>query len=179
MTTETTIPSLASLEYIPYIDADGQLPDIFQGKVGVFAIFDRDKSLQYVGFSRDVYVSLHQHLVRQPQKCYWLKVQTIDRPSRTILENIRDAWISENKSIPDGNAAQEAKWTQPIDAKVAMTADEQTKYAATDELTQIKLLKNAARRVEGEILAELESRGVKMQMRFNPKLKEKGLLDLK
>ena len=179
MTTETTIPSLASLEYIPYIDADGQLTDIFQGKVGVYAIFERDKLLQYVGFSRDVYISLQQHLVRQPQKCYWLKVQTIDRPSRTILENIRDAWISENGSIPDGNAAQEAKWTQPIDAKAAMTADEQTKYAATDELSQIKLLKNAARRVEGEILAELESRGVKMQMRFNPKLKEKGLLDLK
>ena len=179
MTTETTIPSLASLEYIPYIDADGQLPAQFQGKVGVYAIFERDKLLQYVGFSRDVYISIQQHLVRQPQKCYWLKVQTIERPSRTILENIRDAWISENGSIPDGNAAQEAKWTQPIDAKVAMTADEQTKYAATDELTQIKLLKNAARRVEGEILAELESRGVKMQMRFNPKLKEKGLLDLK
>ncbi len=179
MTTETTIFSLASLEYIPYIDADGQLPEQFQGKVGVYAIFNRDKLLQYVGFSRDVYVSLQQHLVRQIQKCYWLKVQTIARPSRTILENIRDAWISENGSITDGNAAQEAKWTQPIDAKAAMTADEQTKYAATDELTQIKLLKNAARRVEGEILAELESRGVKMQMRFNPKLKEKGLLDLK
>lgn len=179
MTTETTIPSLASLEYIPYVDADGQLPDRFQGKVGVYAIFDRDKSLQYVGFSRDVYVSLQQHLVRQPQKCYWLKVQTIDRPSRTILENIRDAWISENGTIPDGNAAQEAKWTQAIDTKAAMTADEQTKYAGTDEITQIKLLKNAARRVEGQILAELESRGVKMQMRFNPKLKEKGLLDLK
>lgn len=179
MTTETTILSLASLEYIPYIDADGQLPSQFPGKVGVYAIFDREKLLQYVGFSRDVYISLQQHLVRQPQKCYWLKVQTIDRPSRTILENIRDAWISENGSTPDGNAAQEAKWTQPIDAKAAMTADEQTKYAATDELTQIKLLKNAARRVEGEILAELESRGVKMQMRFNPKLKEKGLLDLK
>ena len=179
MTTETTIPSLASLEYIPYIDANGQLPDQFQVKVGVYAIFERDKLLQYVGFSRDVYISLQQHLVRQPQKCYWLKVQTIERPSRTILENIRDAWISENGSIPDGNAAQEAKWTQPIDAKAAMTADEQTKYAATDEITQIKLLKNAARRVEGEILVELESRGVKMQMRFNPKLKEKGLLDLK
>ncbi len=179
MTTETTVPSLANIEYIPYIDGDGQLPDQFQGKVGVYAIFERDKLLQYVGCSRDVNISLQQHQVRQPQKCYWLKVQTIDRPSRTILENIRDAWISENGSIPDGNAAQEAKWTQPIDAKAAMTADEQTKYAATDELNQIKLLKNAARRVEGEILAELESRGVKMQMRFNPKLKEKGLLDLK
>lgn len=174
-----TISSLANLEYVTYIDANGQLPEQFQGKVGVYAIFDRDKSLQYVGFSRDVYISLQQHLVRQPQKCYWLKVQTIDRPSRTILENIREAWISDNGSIPDGNAAQEAKWTQAIDAKAAMTTDEQTKYAASDEITQIKLLKNAARRVEGEILAELASRGFKMQIRFNPKLKEKGLLDLK
>lgn len=178
MTTDT-IPSLASLEYILYIDTNGQLPEQFQGKVGVYAIFSGDKLLQYVGYSRDVHISLQQHLVRQPEKCYWLKVQTIDRPSRTILENIRDAWISENGSIPDGNAAEESKWTQPIDAKVAMTSDEQKKYTVTDELTQSKLLKNAARRVEAEILAQLESRGLKMQIRFNPKLKEKGLLDLK
>ena len=178
MTTDT-IPTLASLEYVSYIDANGQLPEQFQGKVGVYAIFAQDKSLQYVGYSRDVYVSLLAHLVRQPQKCYWLKVQTIDRPLRTILENIRDAWISENNSIPDGNSTEESKWTQPIDAKIAMSPDEQNNYTATDEITQVKLLKNAARRVEGEILAFLESRGVKMQIRFNPKLKEKGLLDLK
>jgi hypothetical protein len=180
MSTETTIPSLASLEYIPYIDdSNGQIPEQFQGKVGVYAIFDRDKLLQYVGYSRDVYLSLQQHLVRQPQKCYWLKAQTIDRPSRTILEGIRDAWITENGSISAGNTTEEAKWTQPIDAKVTMTADEQTRFASSEELTQSKILKNAARRVESQILSELESRGVKMQIRFNPKLKEKGLLDLK
>ncbi len=120
-----------------------------------------------------------EHLVRQPQKCYWLKAQTIDRPSRTILEGIRDAWITENGSISAGNTTEEAKWTQPIDAKVTMTADEQTRFASSEELTQSKILKNAARRVESQILSELESRGVKMQIRFNPKLKEKGLLDLK
>lgn len=145
----------------------------------MYAIFDQEKVLQFVGYSRDVYLSLQQHLVRQPQKCYWLKVQTIDRPSRTILESIRDAWSAENNSIPVGNEADEAKWTQPIDAKVAMTTDEQISYTSSDELMQSKLLKTVARRVEGHILAELESRGVKMQIRFNPKLKEKGLLDLK
>lgn len=179
MTTETDIPSLASLEYIPYLDANGQLPEQFHSKVGVYAIFDREKVLQFVGYSRDVALSLKQHLVRQPQKCYWLKVQTIDRPSRTILESIRDAWTAENGSIPAGNGADEAKWTQPIDAKEAMTVDEQTSYKSSDELAQSKLLKTAARRVEQQILAELESRGVQMQIRFNPKLKEKGLLDLK
>lgn len=179
MTTETEIPSLASLEYIPYIDTNGQSPEQFHSKIGVYAIFDREQVLQFVGYSRDVDLSLKQHLVRQPQKCYWLKVQTIDRPSRAILENIRDAWTAENKSIPIGNEADEAKWSQPIDAQAAMTADEQMRFNASDELIQSQLLKTAARRVEGQILKELESRGVRMQIRFNPKLKEKGLLDLK
>jgi hypothetical protein len=106
-------------------------------------------------------------------------VQTIDRPSRTILESIREAWMNENGSLLDGNAIEEVKWTQPIDTKVVMTPDEQKSFASGDELIQSKILKNAARRVEGQILAELESRGVKLQIRFNPKLKEKGLLDLK
>ena len=179
MTTDTDIPPLSSLAYIPYIDDSGQLPENFQGKIGVYAIFDQEKVLQFVGYSRDVDLSLKQHLVRQPQNCYWLKVQTIDRPNRTILESIRNAWTAENKVLPIGNGTDEAKWTQPIDARVAMTAEEEKKYKASDEVMQVKLLKNAARRVEQNVLAQLESRSVQMQIRFNPKLKEKGLLDLK
>jgi hypothetical protein len=179
MTSTPNIPSLASLEYIPYIDQNGQLTDQFEGKVGVYAIFDQGQTLQYIGYSRDVYLSLKQHLVRQPQHCYWLKVQTIERPSRTVLEEIRDAWIAENGSLPSGNSTDEALWNQPIDAKPAMTAAEQASYTAGDGLTQIKLLKQAARRVEEQLLAALEARGVQMQIRFNPKLKESGLLDLK
>jgi hypothetical protein len=181
MNAETSIPLLATLEYIPYIDEQGQLPEQFQGKIGVYAIFDLEKSLQFVGYSRDVYLSLKQHLVRQPQKCYWLKVQTIERPSRTILENIERAWIAENGSVPLGNGEDKQKWTNPIDVKAIMTPQEQENYQnpVNDELARIKILKNVARRVEAEILAVLETRGCQMQIRFNPKLKEEGLLDLK
>jgi hypothetical protein len=179
MTSTPNIPSLASLDYIPYIDQNGQLTNQFEGKVGVYAIFDQEKTLQFIGYSRDVYLSLKQHLVRQPQHCYWLKAQTIERPSRTVLTEIQDAWIAENGTLPSGNGANEALWNQPIDAKPAMTADELTSYAAGDGLTQIKLLKQAARRVEEQLLTALEARGVQMQIRFNPKLKENGLLDLK
>lgn len=177
MTTETKT-SLAQLEYIPYIDDNGQLPEGFQSQVGVYAIFNRDQVLQFVGYSRDVYLSLKQHLVRQPEKCHWLKAQTISRPSRAALESIKEAWIVENGSIPPGNVAGTTQWNEPIDAKLAMTADEQTSYQASDELTQIKLLKSVARRVEATILSNLESRGVRVVIRFNPKLKEKGILDL-
>jgi hypothetical protein len=171
-------PSLANLEFIPYVNDVGQLPEEFQGKVGVYAIFDDEKVLQFIGFSRDVFLSLRQHLVRQPEHCYWVKVKTVDRPSRTILQEIREAWIAENGSAPVGN---DATWNQPIDVKALMTDDEKANYADPyhDEVAQVKILKNVARRIEAGILEGLRSRGVKADLRFNPKLKEEGLLDLK
>lgn len=176
---ETTLAALSSLEFLPYLTEAGVIAEDWQGQVGVYAIFDRDRVLQFIGYSRDIALSLQQHLVRRPAHCYWLKVQTIDRPNRTILESTRDAWIAENGSVPAGNGADQAGWNQAIDAKTTMTDEEQAAYANTDEIGQIKLLKQVSRRVEEQVLAALRDRGVQMPIRFNPKLKESGLLDLK
>jgi hypothetical protein len=171
---------LANLDFLPYLDANGRIPESLQTKVGVYAIFDQHRTLRYIGYSRDVLLSLRQHLVRQLQHCYWVKVQFVDRPSRTALEAIKESWIAENGEVPIGNAEAESLWSQAIDVKSAMTPEEQSAYnTAMDEVAQIKILKSVARRVEAEILSTLESRGVKEEFRFNPKLKEAGLLDLK
>lgn len=176
----TDIPSLASLEFLPYLDAEGKLPLSVQGKIGVYAIFDGEKLLQFVGYSRDIHLSIKQHLVRQPKCCYWLKIETIERPSRTLLEQIREHWIAENGSVPPGNGSDVAKWNEPIDAKTTMTVEELANYEKlAEEIAKEKVLKNVARRVEAEILSELEARGVTEEIRFNPKLKSEGLLDLK
>lgn len=177
----TDIPPLANLTAIPYIDETGYLPAQLEGKVGVYAIFAADQTLQYIGYSRDIVLSLRQHLVRQPQQCYWLKVQTIERPNRTLLEQIRAAWIDENGSVPPGNSVDQAAWEQPIDVKAAMTPAEQAQYGdpQLDAVAQQKALKGAARRIEAEILALLEARSLQEPLRFNPKLKDQGLLDLK
>ena len=179
MSLETEIPVLENLEFLPYLDNQGLLDENLLGKIGIYAIFNQNKNLQFVGYSRDIYLSLKQHLVRQPQKCYWLKMQTIDRPSRSILESTKQQWITENKTIPEGNSEQENLWTQPIDAKLTMTEEDKLRYNSNDELGQIKLLKSIAKRLEAQILETLSDRGVKVEIRFNPKLKEQGLLDLK
>ncbi len=179
MNTQTEVTTLDSLDYIPFLDDLGTISEDWQKKIGVYAIFDREKVLQFVGYSRDVYLSLKQHLVRLPQKCYWLKVKVISRPSRTLLEEIRGAWITENQTIPTGNDQDKALWTDLIDAKLKMTSLEKQEYEQGEDLARIKLLKKVARRVEEEIKAQLTSRGVQMDIRFNPKIKEKGLLDLK
>jgi hypothetical protein len=175
----TEIPAIASLECLPYLDKNGSIPQEIKGKIGVYAIFDESNKLQFIGYSRDIYLSLKQHLVRQPQQCYWFKVTTISRPSRTILEEIRQQWLTEIGEIPPGNSKEEAAWTQPIDAKIAMTEAEKSSYQQLEELAKIKLLKQIARRVEGELEERLKIRGSTMEIRFNPKLKEQGLLDLK
>ena len=179
MSTQTEIPSLSSLEYLPYIDETGCIDENVRGKIGVYAIFNQNREMQYVGYSRDVYLSLKQHLIRQPEKCYWVKIETITRPSRKILEDIASAWIAENGSTPEGNDRNLAIWTEPIDANPAMTEEEKAQYQQSEELKQTKIRKKVARRVEAQILERLGDRGVKMDIRFNPKLKEKGLLDLK
>jgi hypothetical protein len=181
MSTQTDTPSLASLTELPYLDENGKLPASLSGKIGVYAIFDRAKTLQFVGYSRDVYLSLKQHLVRQPESCYWLKVQTIEKPNRTILENTMNNWIAENGITPVGNDTDKTKWTEAIDVKPLMSDEEKANYekAAGEELAQSKVLKNVARRVEAEILETLKSRDCQEEIRFNPKLKDSGLLDLK
>ena len=67
----------------------------------------------------------------------------------------------------------------PIDANPAMTEEEKAQYQQSEEVKQIKIRKKVARRVEAQILEQLSDRGAKIDFSFNPKLKEKGLLDLK
>jgi hypothetical protein len=177
--TSIDLPSLASLEFLAYINDTGELPVELQGSIGIYAIFDRERVLQFVGYSRDIYLSLKQHLVRQPDACYWLKATTIDKPNRTFLEGVQAAWIAENGSVPIGNGAESKTWLDPIDTNHAMTDLERASFEDLDGVTQTKLLKQVARRVEETILTKLRERGVQTEIRFNPKLKEQGLLDLK
>jgi hypothetical protein len=179
MSSSSDIPSLESLEFLPYIDDEGELPQSLQNQVGIYAIFDKSQALQFVGYSRDIYLSLKQHLVRQTEHCYWVKATTIDRPNRTFLESVQSAWIAENGSIPTGNGEAHSLWLDPIATNYAMTAAESDSFGDLDGLAQIKLLKQVARRVEETILTKLQQRGVKTEIRFSPKLKEQGLLDLK
>ncbi|NCJ08521.1 GIY-YIG nuclease family protein [Synechococcales cyanobacterium C] len=171
---------LAELTLIPYVDTSGRLPQQFAGKIGAYAIFAADQTLQYVGYSRDIYVSLRQHLVRQPQQCHGLKVQLIERPSRTLLETICQDWLKEPDVPPPGNTSAQTLWEEPLSIQAAMTDAEQASFdnPHLDDLGRIKVLKQVGRRLEAEILAVLAARGVQETIRFNPKLKEKGVLEV-
>lgn len=172
------IPTLAGLEMHPYL-VEGDLPSGLTGKVGIYAIFDQAQTLQYVGYSRDISVGLTQHLVRCPQQCHWFKFHTVTRPSRTLLDEIRTAWLREYGTVPPGNSDQQIAWEKPIDAKVFMTEEERDAIANAEPSQTNKLLKKLARRVEADVKANVAARGAQIPIKFNHKLKEQGLLSLK
>ncbi|AFY74092.1 hypothetical protein Syn7502_02071 [Synechococcus sp. PCC 7502] len=166
--------ALTDIEFLPYLDQTGNISPDLVGKIGVYAIFDSDRQLQYVGISRDIAVSLKLHIVRVPSLCHWLKIETIAKPSRTALLEIQAAW-----QASCANTDHEL-WEQPLNCLRWITDAEKAAYENTmNEAEQEKVLKNLARRIEQDILQQLASRGVGFEVRFNPKLKGQGILDLK
>ncbi|CAM6094859.1 unnamed protein product [Calypogeia fissa] len=178
------IGSLNSLEYISYLTEEGKIADCSKSdaKASVYAIFDDVKALQYVGVSRAVSPSMKLHFARVPSKCFYVKVQHLTKPSRSILESIREKWISENGSSPPGNdnGEQQNIWENPRDCKPLMTDEEKkiVEEAAPGPPTA-KALKNVARRIEAGLFETFKARNCTEPLRFDPKLKDNGLLDLK
>lgn len=172
-------PSLHALAFCPYIEPSGGLNRDLQGKIGIYGIFDDDRQLQYVGYSRNVYGSLLQHLVRCPRACGFYKWWVIAKPSRQVLEQIRGQWLEENPTLPPGNGDRQGQWCDPINIQNDLTPEERAQYEASEITAQEKILKTVARRVEAQLKTQLVQRGFTEEVRFNPKLKAKGLLDLK
>ncbi|AIE73454.1 MULTISPECIES: GIY-YIG nuclease family protein [unclassified Synechocystis] len=171
-----SLPDLADLTPLPFLTTAGTIDPSYEKRIGVYAIFDQHQTLQYVGYSRNLAISLLQHLVRQPDHCHGLKVHTVDRPDRQLLVQIQNHWLT--GQFPPGNGSEAKLWSESINVQDYWTAAEATTVAKSEEGDKPKLLKKIARRLEAEILAKLEARGVRQQIRFNPKLKEQGLLDV-
>lgn len=174
---------LDTLPFHTYLDDRGFLT--FQdnwGKVSVYAIYDAHYRLQYIGISRDTRTSLLLHLIRMPNFCYYFKFHAFKKPSRTLLNQLREAWIKEmSEEPPIGNVDSfwQERWEGPINIRSHgwLTTEERHLLEQTDENNMSKILKQICRRVQKEIEKQLAERNVQEPVRFDPKLKEKGLLD--
>ncbi|KAG0623085.1 hypothetical protein M758_3G147900 [Ceratodon purpureus] len=135
--------SLDDLEFIPYLTEEGYISDPTQPgvKASLYAIYDENKTLCYIGVSRQVYQSMRLHFARRPLQCHYIKVFNVTKPSRALLEGTRDAWISANGSVPVGNDNGELQniWENPLDCKPLMTGKHYSHLLHNMFLTYIDL----------------------------------------
>jgi len=143
---------------------------------GVYSILDDDNQVRTVGISRDVYTTLARSLVRQPSRAYHYRLKRFSRPSRKLLEDTRAAWAADSVD-PD------ADWS-PIDITAAEfypnlseSAREKIENAEIPAMKS-KALKAACREIQKIIEAQVLARGLKDKLKFAPKLKDKGILDV-
>ena len=184
-----TIPSLTSLPLIPYIDEDGLISNS-DGAVDTdkssscFAIYDEEKSVQYIGSTDHLHHMLKVMLARRPDKTYYYKTYHIAKPSRSKINLVLDFWLAEGDGTPPGNSGGEEEdlWEKPLDVKSRFTGQD---YADIEELeNQGHMSKDMAMKVvtwqfEEEKMEILRSRGVKEDLHFDLSLKGDGVLDLK
>lgn len=108
----------------------------------VYAVLDRQQQTQYVGYSRDVRVSLQGHLAQNGEDaCAFVRVQAFKFPKRAEMEELRDRWIADLGNIPPGNGNGD-RWAGSIAeaANAVMSPEDRAAY----EEKKLKLRKAMA-----------------------------------
>lgn len=108
---------------------------------GVYAVLDSQQQTQYIGYSRNVLLSLNGHLVQNGETCAFVRVEAFKFPKRTEMEALRDTWIAQLDTLPPGNGAEGDRWASGGEvAKAAMSEIERNAY----EEKKLKLRKAMA-----------------------------------
>lgn len=110
---------------------------------GVYAVLDRERIYQYIGYSRDVLRSLKGHQSQNgAEVCAFIRVKTFKFPKRAVMETVKDEWLAELDYTPTGNTGELGTWARTIGeaAKATMTEKEKEAY----ETKKLKLRKAMA-----------------------------------
>ncbi|KAI5076281.1 hypothetical protein GOP47_0008346, partial [Adiantum capillus-veneris] len=165
-TSTVTIPSLNELPINGFINSHGRIKPPVEPNTAasVFAVLDKNKKVQYIGFSKDLRNSLRVLMGRRPEYCYFFKVFNLRELDQAVMLQARQQWMSELGVAPDGNSdpTQRKFWEQPVDAG---SISERGKSAAA---------KAKAR----AMLQMLADRGITEGMVYDPKLLEEGKCDI-
>ncbi|GBG76718.1 hypothetical protein CBR_g22937 [Chara braunii] len=94
----------------------GKLSDKIPPAPGVYAIYDKNGALQYVGLSRKVSFSLANHAARLPDLVATVKIAIVDGPDRDALQAGWKSWVEEHVSaggaVPPGNMQGNNTWKE-------------------------------------------------------------------
>jgi hypothetical protein len=92
---------------------------------GVYAVLNSQQQPQYIGYSRNVTLSLRSHLTAHgADVCALVRVQPFKFPKREEMEQLRDQWIAELPSPPPGNINDSGDWAGTVRDAAAQVMSE-------------------------------------------------------
>ncbi|KAL5550499.1 hypothetical protein UlMin_000675 [Ulmus minor] len=106
--------SLSETDLVAVPESADQLAGSFPSECGVYAVFDGNGELQFVGLSRNIAASVLAHRKSVPELCQSVKVGVVDEPDRTALTEAWKSWMEEHikvtGKVPPGNESGNATW---------------------------------------------------------------------
>ena len=129
----------------------------------MFAIYDQSKTLQYIGFSKNLRASLLTVFSRRPDKCHLFRAFHMPVLNQAAMLELRSAWFEQAGGPPPGNKlpAERAAWQE---AATPFSISDRGKAAAAEELMK-------------QMLVKIKSRGCKEEFLVNHDLLAQGKVD--
>jgi hypothetical protein len=110
---------------------------------GVYAVLNKSQQTQYIGYSRNVSLSLRSHLTTHGSEvCSLVRVQPFKFPKREEMEQLRNRWIAELPESPPGNIDGSNDWATTVRDAAAQVMSEADR--AIYEEKKLKLRKAMA-----------------------------------
>ncbi|BFI25074.1 hypothetical protein AXG93_773s1130 [Marchantia polymorpha subsp. ruderalis] len=109
------VAGVQKLGEVDAVDLSSDGSKEFPAAPGVYAIYDKEGKLQYVGISRRVSSSIQSHLQDLPELCASVKVNVVDAADKTALTEAWREWVQEyvevTGEVPPGNVQGNTTWT--------------------------------------------------------------------
>ncbi|XP_027336331.1 bifunctional monothiol glutaredoxin-S16, chloroplastic [Abrus precatorius] len=94
---------------------DGPAGELPSG-AGVYAVYDKNGELQFIGLSRNIAASVSTHWKSVPELCGSVKAGIVDEPDREALTQAWKSWMEEyikvSGKVPPGNESGNATWVR-------------------------------------------------------------------
>eukprot|EP01024_Parvocaulis_polyphysoides_P011372 TRINITY_DN13988_c0_g4_i2.p1 TRINITY_DN13988_c0_g4~~TRINITY_DN13988_c0_g4_i2.p1 ORF type:complete len:327 (-),score=34.99 TRINITY_DN13988_c0_g4_i2:728-1708(-) len=119
---------LSNADKISVFDENKQLYQ-FPSSPGIYAVYDPEDTLQYIGLTRKINLSIGNHIDELPHLVSSVKFLVIEGGDRNALMEAWKAWLQESITttgvIPPGNQAGQVKWQQrrpkPVKPDIRLT----------------------------------------------------------
>ncbi|XP_022767762.1 bifunctional monothiol glutaredoxin-S16, chloroplastic [Durio zibethinus] len=119
----SAIKNLSEVEPVPFPVTPEEFTSKLPSDAGVYAVFDRNDELQFIGISRNIGGSLFTHKKSVPELCCSVKVSVVNEPDKAALTQAWKSWMEEHiqttGKVPPGNESGNTTWVRQPPKKKA------------------------------------------------------------
>ncbi|CAK7343884.1 unnamed protein product [Dovyalis caffra] len=114
---------LAETELVTVPLTENEFNSKMPSDCGIYAVYDKNNDLQFIGISRNIGASVFSHLKSVPELCNSVKVGVVDEPDKASLTEAWKSWMEEHikatGKVPPGNESGNVTWVRQPPKKKA------------------------------------------------------------